>query len=81
MTIELSTLSCLTLQCARSNLLFLLRIAATGLGNPWYEEEQNISRTFAAWPKLRTSPVVSLARILSPYKGGEMSVNFSAVLC
>lgn len=81
MTVELSTLSCLTLQCALPNLLFLLHIAATGLGKPWYEEEWNISRTFAAWFKLPMSPVVSMAPILSPSKGGEMCVNFSTVLC
>lgn len=81
MTVELPTLNCLMLQCALSNLLFLLCIAATDVGNPCYEKDQNISRTFAARSKLPTSPLVSVARILSPSKGGETSVKFSAVLC
>lgn len=67
-------------RCALSNLLFLLCIAATDMGNTWYEEEQNISRTFVAWPKLPMGPVVSMALILSPSKGGETSVNLSTVL-
>lgn len=81
MAVELSALSCLTLQRALSNLLFLLHRTVTGLGDPLYEEEQNTSRTFAAWSKLPATPMVSVAHILSPSKGEEMFVSFSGVLC